>query len=115
MPLGLGLACEVEMLRELTIRHGWLSKIQYWCFQFPLHRLFQCPFGRHEYLVIHVTNGETSVMGCFFCGKGREATPEEIAAHPNLRYTEEELARRDAKIEESMKWLRANGYLDDED
>lgn len=99
------------MLRELTIRVGWISTIRFWWFLYPWHRLFMCPFGRHKQLVMHITDGRTTVMDCTFCDAEREPTQEEIDAHPNLRYTPEQLAERDARIEKAMQWLRDNGHI----
>jgi hypothetical protein len=63
---------------------------------------------------MHITDGRTKVMPCVYCNRKREPTQEEVAAHPNLRYTPEQLAVKNAMIEDSMRWLRDNGYINEE-
>jgi hypothetical protein len=98
-------------LRSITIRQTWFTTAWFWCFTYPLHRWLQCPFGRHQQLLMYITDGRTTVMPCVFCDMEREPTQEEVAAHPNLSHTPEQLKARDARIEASMQLLRDMGYV----
>lgn len=86
------------------------STVWFWVVLMPFHRLFRCPFGRHEDLLMYITDGRTSVMPCAFCDKEREPTAEEIANHPHRDWSPERQAAFNARIERDLQRLKDAGY-----
>jgi hypothetical protein len=59
---------------------------------------------------MNITDGSVSVW-CKFCRKKREPTAKELAAHPHAKFTSEQQAKVDAKVEAMYQWLEENGHM----
>jgi hypothetical protein len=108
----LGVARQVNGFK-IVVAEFRTSWFWFWFVSFPYHRALRCPFGKHEQLVMHITDGRTSIGKCVYCDACREPTAEEVAAHPNAGYTPEQQAAENAKVDQLMQYLAGRyGFSD---
>jgi hypothetical protein len=98
----------VNEIRALDITIDLWDRIKFYP-QFWFRRAFMCPFGRHKWWVMYITDGRTSVW-CTWCRAKRDATAEEAHQHPNVGLTPEQLARKQEQIEKAEQQLKDMGY-----